>query len=351
MMDRRPTLAVCLLASLLLGSNCETEEILGPVVVEASGDGGESALIVMPYVGRLTMDYAIDNRGDSERTIDILVEASQNDNPFGDRCDDFNNDSVRYFATDRADTDVPAFNTGLPRVNITEEVVELALVPFGDRFAGWFRLNGVRGRVHLSMAPSSTTARVVDENGNALPPIAQEAGRCDGERVTEFVSDELRIDEEAYRIRVESAEPSVLLTVSETCASRAVVDRACPGFRGEVARQSLGVPARGSRSGRFRSTELGVGNAIGVTVRCEGAPCNAVATFTPYIENLECERDDDCSASRFCSTEGYCLRESDGCSMTRRGPASMAALLALVALVAGVRRARTGQSDSPPTAP
>jgi hypothetical protein len=346
-MKRLALLLLMATSGLLLGTTCENTEILGPV--ELGLEPGEVSSVEMkqPYVGRLSLDFSLEPADSQSGSIEILAQARQNEDPNTDRCETITAAFDASIILDAYEEDLPGFDSRLPVIESNGNLYELELTEEDGAFEGWARVTGFEGRAEFVLSPSSATMRLVDSNGNTLPPLNQTPAVCD-EDSEEFLAKEFRLEDETYRIQIISGSQPVTIYVDETCTSRERVDRTCPGTEGPVVSRTLSLDSDAALSGRFYTTELGVGNAIVVSASCAGGEsCGGNLLMTPYIETLECEEDGDCPSSRTCSSDGYCLRESTGCTAAwHHGAGGLMGGLSIIAFLALQRTWRRRRKDT-----
>lgn len=335
---------LCVLSALLLGSNCEQTEILGPVSFELNPDAREETVVIrLPFVGRTSLDWFIENDGTTDAEFTILALAQQIEDPNDKRCESFDENSDVSYQLLQSVEAPPEPEIRLPSIETNGTLYNLTLEETAGGFEGWARLSGLAGRVDLVVRPSSAELQVLDVNGNTLPSITSENAEC-AKDDKEIGVRTYRLEDETYRLRVFTPGPSVLLSAAETCISRATVDRICPGTQGELAERTANLPADSQQSGRFHTLDLGVGNAIALTVYCvNDSDCQGRVEIAPYIEPLECRSNDDCSTRRSCSVDGYCLRDSSGCQSASSN-ISWQTALALFLLLLGATFQRTPRS-------
>jgi hypothetical protein len=332
-MKRLSLLLLLVTSGLLLGTTCESTEILGPVELPLESGGVSSVEMEQPYVGRLSLDFSLENSDTQTGSIEILAQARQNEDPNAERCETLTKAFDASVMLDAYEEELPGFDKRLPVIESNGNLYELGLTEEGETFEGWARVTGFEGRAEIVSSPSTATLRLIDSNGNTLPPLSETTGMC-GADSEEFSVKEFRLEDETYRVQVTASSQPVTLYVDETCTSRERVDRTCPGTAGPVVSRTLSPQTDTALSGRFYSTELGVGNAVVVSASCsDGNSCDGNLLLTPYIETLECEDDGDCPSSRTCSSDGYCLRESTGCSVNATTPVERMGLITFVVFV------------------
>lgn len=339
---------VCVLGALLLGSNCEQTEILGPVSFAVEPDTGESTVALqLPFIGRTSLDWFIENNGGAIADFSILALSQQADEPNELRCARVGENPDVSYPLVRPSETPPGLDVRLPTVESNATLYDITLEEVSEGFEGWARLTGLAGSVEFVVRPSSVELQVLDANGNTLPAITSENSVC-SETADDIGIRVYRLEEESYRLRLSAPVANLRLSAAETCISRENVDRTCPGTQGSLVERTTSLAPGDQVAGRFNTVDLGVGNAIAVTVLCTNdSSCQGLVEVAPYIEPLECRGDDDCSARRSCSPDGYCLRDSGGCRSIATGSLwSAAAWMLLLLLGAKTARTRLGETGA-----
>lgn len=328
-------LLLSVIAPLLLAMRCANEDLTGEFTLELLQDRQTEVVgIQVPYIGRLSLDVGVDAQQSGD--IELRIQAQTSGDPDVLGCEAIRLGRVRDVQANPWDgvstpTDPQGAHTTIGNVSVRTGIALNEETTLG-RYTGLTEIATPRTlvRVYTTIAE----IQLWDLDGNIVPPVqATEPASCDGIFVTIY-----EMPADRTRIGYLSDEPRLDQAILEDCTAQRVVDRVCPGSSGPQEEYTLAVSA-GTRHVE-RIPQLGVGDTLVVEASCQGA-CPASLSAFAWVEPLGCRTRNDCSGGRYCTNEGYCIKEPPPSCQLGSTSGGMAGLLAALALLArGVRRRR-----------
>ena len=301
----RRWLLVCLaaLAPFLLAMRCANEDLSPEFHLDLQQDGvAEIVGTELTYTGRLALDLGMEAGAAGD--IRFRVQAQTSGDPDVEGCDVIQLGRAREAETLAWDgTTVPTQGAGAyPTLGNVSVRTSLALHPragAGD-YSGVLEVQAARTLVRVYS--SADTISMWDTAGNIVPPIeSTRPASCDGVFVTLY-----ELPAERVRIGYLSSEAFVEQAIVEDCTAQRVVQTTCPGSSSPQQEHVFTLEAGEYRTERL--SQLGVGDTLVLEATCEGA-CPAAVTAFAWIEPLSCNSRNDCSGTRSCTPDGYCVKE------------------------------------------
>lgn len=296
-------LIVAVLAPLLIAMRCANEDLSGEFQLQLVNDGQSELIgLEVPYTGRLALDVGVDAAQSGEILLRVQAQTSGDPDVLG--CDAITLGRVRDTQANPWDGNTPPSGSQGTHTTISNVAVRTGVALNHD--AANNRYTGI-----LELAIPRTLVRVYTTNndillwdldGNIVPPIeATRSASCEGIFVTvyELPADRTRIGYRSSSSRVEQA-------IVEDCTAQRVVQRVCAGSSGPQEDHRFSV--EGGTRHVERLAQLGVGDTLVLEASCQGA-CPATLSAFAWVEPLDCRTRNDCSGGRFCTNDGYCIKE------------------------------------------